>query len=415
MSEETLDGVGSRDRLSRPPAPLGSAAILLGVATAVGHAFSYAFSLVMSRALGPADFGALGALLGLAVVATVPATALQTEVARLAAVAPSRATVRHGYRLSWLIGAALGVAMTVFALPLVSLFRLDSVLSVLLLAVGLVPISVIAARQGLLLGRGAFGTLALVTVLVPALRLVGAVVAATADLGVAGALGMQAAATWVGLVAIVIMMPVLALRPSDTVTGRAAGTRLSGVLKAGSSLLGLFVLANADVLLARVFLGDAQSGIYAVGALGAKVVFWGSQFVALLVFPRVAKRQGGSRLVAGAGAMVAAVGGAAALVAIPLGGPLLDLLVGPAYADAAAVAPWFVVLGTLLSLVQLSTYAAVATERHRFSILLWVTIVGQSFAVALLARDVMDIVVICIIGTALLTVAGALLARRSRS
>lgn len=416
MTGETLDEVDSRERVARPPAPLGSAAIKLGVATVVGHAFSYAFSLVLSRALGPADFGALGALLGLGVVATVPAVALQTEVARLVAVAPSRATARRGYRLSWLIGSALGVFMVALTWPLTTLFRLDSPLSVLLLAAGLVPVSVIAARQGVLLGRGAFGWLALVTVLVPGLRLISAGVAAVVDLGVAGALGLQAVATWVGLAVVVIMMPVPRRRPTDSVSGHSSDPRLSGVLKAGSSLLGLLVLANVDVLLARVFLSDTQSGIYAVGALGAKIVFWGSQFVALLVFPRVARRQGGRRLVGAAGAIVAAVGGVAALTAIPLGGPLLDLLVGTAYAEAASVAPWFVVLGTLLALVQLTTYAAVATENHRFSVLLWMTVVLQSVIIALVAhRDVSDIVAVSIVGAGLLWLAGVLLTRRPRS
>jgi O-antigen/teichoic acid export membrane protein len=401
--------------LPRVPARWGTAGLALGVATAIGHALSYAFSLVLSRALGPADFGALGALLGIAVVASVPATALQTQVARYAAVDPSDAATRQGYRLSWGIGLAQGLALAAAAMPLATLLRLDSGLSVLLLGAGLVPVSLIAARQGTLLGRGAFGLLATTVVLVPALRLAGGAVAAWSRMGVSGALGMQAVATWVGLVLVVLLVRPVAGETRGT-GGPASGPRLVGVLAAGASLLGLFVLANVDVLLARALLTDTESGVYAVGALGAKAMFWGSQFVALLVFPDVARRDSGGRVVLLAGLIVTGIGGAATALSVVLAAPVVDLLVGPAYAAAAAVVPWFVVLGTLLALVQLMTYAAVAAVDHRVSVLLWVTVVAESLVIALAAHDsVLEIVAVCIVGTGLLTVASALLVRTGRT
>ena len=441
MTGETLEG---RDDATRPlPAATrwASAAVALGVATALGHALSYGFSLVLSRALGPADFGALGALLGLSVVAAVPASALQTQVARHCTVSPGRAALRQGYGLSWLLGLAVAAGVAVLSVPLSAVLRLDGALSVLLLAAGLLPVSVIAARQGVLLGRGAFGMLALTTVLVPALRLVGAGAAASADLGLTGALGLQAVATWVAVAAVVALVAPQTAKAEDDAadvapdvadvadvaapdlpdhheprdrTTRSAGPQLRGVAAAGASLLGLFVLANVDVLLARIFLTDTESGIYAVGALGAKVVFWGSQFVALLVFPHVTRGRAGTRLVASAGAMIAAVGGAVALVSVPLATPVLDLLVGSAYADAASVLPWFVVLGTLLALVQLLTYAAVATAEHRFSALLWGTVLAQALVIALVAHDdIRQVVTVCILGTGLLAVVSATLVRRA--
>ena len=81
---------------------------------------------------------------------------------------------------------------------------------------------------------------------------------------------------------------------------------------------------------------------------------------------------------------------------------------GSAYGDAAAVVPWFVVLGTFLALVQLMTYAAVAAEAHRVSALLWVTVVAQVEVVALMAHDsIVEIVAVSIVGAGLLTVASA--------
>lgn len=415
MAGETRSEVDVPAPLTQPPAPWGPAALWLGTATALGHGLSYAFSLVLSRELGPADYGALGALLNLGVLVTVPATALQTQVARFAAIVPSQAVLRQGYRLSWALGLVLVLVMAALTPPLTTLLRIDSVISMLFLAAGLMPVSVIAARQGVLLGRGAFGVLAFTTVLVPALRLAGVGVVVAADMGLVGALGMQAVATWVGLAVVAALVPSFADDSSEQEPHRS-GLRLRGVLTSGLSLLGLFVLANSDVLLARVFLSDIQSGIYAVGALGAKVVFWGSQFVALLVFPRVARGQGGRRLLVSAGMIVAGVGGLLAVIAIPLAAPVLDLLVGPAYAEAAEVAPWFIGFGTLLALVQLMTYAAVASETHVFSILLWATVLLQSVMIAVVAHgSVLHLVSACIVSTALLVSVSACLVRRRRT
>ena len=327
MTGETLSRARPAAQPSDARVRWGSAALALAVATAVGHALSYAFSLVMSRALGPADFGALGALLGIAVVASVPATALQTQVARFSAIADSGAGARQSYRLSWWIGLGQGVLLAALAFPLTAILRLDSGLAVVLLGAGLLPVSVIAARQGTLLGRGEFGLLAATMVLVPALRVVGAGVAAGSGMGVAGALGMQTLATWAGLFVVVALV-----RPGrGPATGGDSvptGPRLSGVVASGASLLGLFVLANVDVLLARTFLTDTESGVYAVGALGAKIMFWGSHFVALLVFPRVARREAGGPVLMRAGLVVAAIGGAATLASTWLAAPVIDLLVG---------------------------------------------------------------------------------------
>jgi O-antigen/teichoic acid export membrane protein len=165
-----------------------------------------------------------------------------------------------------------------------------------------------------------------------------------------------------------------------------------------------------------VFLSDVESGVYAVAAIGAKVVFWGSHFVALLVFPRVARGEGGRDLVPRAGALVAGVGVALALASVPLAGPVLEVLVGPAYADAAVVVPWFVVLGTLLALVQLSTYAAVAADRHRFFVVLWVAVATQVAVTGLVADGGIErIVGVWIAGTALLALLGMTMARRARA
>ncbi len=65
-------------------------------------------------------------------------------------------------------------------------------------------------------------------------------------------------------------------------------------------------------------------------------------------------------------------------------------------------------LGTLLALVQLFTYAAVAADRHRFSVLLWGAVAGQTAAVALFAHGgIGQILGVFLVGTGLLAALAA--------
>lgn len=399
----------------RPGAAWVGGAAVLAIATTVGNALSYAYSLVMSRALGPADYGALGALIGIAVIASVPAIALQTQVARVTAQHPG--SVRHreqGYRWGWVIGLVLAGSLVVLAVPIASALRLDSAVNVVLLGVGVVPVSAIAARQGVLLGREAMGRLGAAFVVVPALRLVGGGVAAATGSGVSGALGLQAAATWVGWLAVCALVP--APPEPDGPTGSPGrGLEPRALMAAAVGLLGLFALANVDLLLARAYLGEVESGLYAVGTIGVKVVFWGTQFVALLIFPRVARGAQGATLVARAGALVLLVGLAGAAAAVPLAGPLIDLLVGPAYAPVAPLAPWFVVLGTMLALVQLSTYATVAADQRRYGSIIWLGLVAEVALVGLAFHEGLgQILAVAITTSAVLAMVGLLPTRAAR-
>src|SRR5512132_1104720 len=100
-----------------PPAPgrasLPRAFLVVAPAMAAANALNYAFNLVMSRLLGPADYGALGALLALVLVGTVPGVAFQAVVARHTALAGAAT----GRLWSWVLVAAAvaGVALGLLA------------------------------------------------------------------------------------------------------------------------------------------------------------------------------------------------------------------------------------------------------------------------------------------------------------
>jgi O-antigen/teichoic acid export membrane protein len=350
---------------------LGRDAFVLAVGMAVANAGNYGFNLVMAFLLGPEAYGALAALLALVLVGGVPGLALQAVVARRTALAGG--PVWPGAR--WLAGrAGLGLALlTVVAGPgLVLFLHLDSAVPVLWLALALAPTPLLFAVQGLLQGRERFGALAAVMVAGAGVKLAIGLALVAAGLGVSGAMAGVAAG---GALAALAGLRLAREQGVDVRRARGWWPEVGG---ATTGLLGLFLLANLDVLLARHVLDQAAAGRYALGAVVAKIAFWAPQFVVTIVFPRLVGGADPRRLVGGSAAVIGGFGGllAAALAVAALAGLAVPVL-GGGYAGLGPLLPLFATLGTGLALVQLLLFEGIATRDRRM---------GRAVAVALVAE-----------------------------
>ncbi len=144
-----------------------------------------------------------------------------------------------------------------------------------------------------------------------------------------------------------------------------------GLARAASGAGALLVLLNVDLLVARSALGDRPSGWYAFLTIFGRVTFWGTSFLSLWVFPRVAAT-GSARRALRLALLVISLMGAGAVVAVTVGGSwLVEILAGPAYVGAEVYAPWFASIGALLAVVQLAIYVDVARSRHHLSLFVW--------------------------------------------
>ena len=132
--------------MSQPPerAALAKGLVFVGAATLIGNGAAYLLSMVSARVLSPADFGALGALLGLLVIISTVAISTQALTARRVAVATdSRLEVEgEAIRLSAWVGAAIVAGGVVLAWPLGQLFAIP------VLAVGTGSGGVLASLAG---------------------------------------------------------------------------------------------------------------------------------------------------------------------------------------------------------------------------------------------------------------------------
>src|SRR5436309_6013638 len=239
----------ARDAPARPGSLL-RAGMLVAPLLALGNALNYAYNLVMARLLGPAGYGALGALLALALIASVPGLALQVVVARHTALrAGDRRAVAELWSatLAWVVLAGLALALLLAAAgPLLSGYlRLGSLTPALWLAASVAPLPALAAVQGMLQGCERFVLLALVLVAAAAGKLAAGVALVALGAGVDGAI----AAVAVGSLA-AVLLALAWVRPAAGRPGRAGRHRTRPlprglgreVAAATSGILGLFVL-----------------------------------------------------------------------------------------------------------------------------------------------------------------------------
>ena len=393
---------------------LARAGVLLGVASVLSNALGYGLTVLLTRSFGPAEYGALGALLGVGLIGGIPAGALTYVLARRTAAAelPAGANERAGLRLSITVGAVVGGLVIVLSPVADAFFHLGSPWPALWLGVMLLPYSVQGALLGGLLGHERYTAFAAGQLLTALARFAAGVATALLALSVAGAMAALAVGTFAAAAGLWWMCG----PASWSVPGRSRDL-LADLARACSAIAGVIVLSNVDLLLARHFLSREESGAYALAALFGKACLWGAQFVPALVFPRLARDGSGRGLLLRSAAAAAGVGAAGILVASVAAGPVVRVIAGddPGYAEAVNLAVPFAILGTLWALVQLALLAAVAAGDPRPGRLLWVVVAVEALVIAVGPHDSpAGILAVSLVCTGVLAVAATLLVLRDR-
>jgi O-antigen/teichoic acid export membrane protein len=364
------------------PAPAaGSAArsaFAVSIALIAANALGYAFTVFAARALAPAAYGELAALLGVLLVAVVPATGLQTAGAlALAGDRPGSTPAR--LHTAGLLTAGAVAVLAVLAAPLVALLlHLPDPATAFWLAALLVPHTVLGAHLGILQGSGRFARLAAVTAAFTVAKMAGAAAGLIATGTPAGALAGMTVGAVIG--AALGWLGCGAPRP-------AAGSRalVGAGLAAAATLLGFVVLSGLDVILARYWLPAAAAGEYAVGSILTKIVFWLPQGVGVVLLPRLADPADRRRAVPVAIAVVAGLGAVLTIGTAVLGEHALPLIGGAAYGAGIGGTAWaFAVLGTLLAIAQLLLFSGIAAADRLSGPAVWLAVAVEVGVVAAL-------------------------------
>jgi O-antigen/teichoic acid export membrane protein len=364
---------GSTPRASTGPASpdgisvRGTAIVAAGLL--ISQVLAMAQMLVVSRLLGPEQFGAFGALAVILLLGSTAMAATQVVIARH--VASGRAD-RHVGAGPVLVVGAVTFALTAALAPLAaSSLNLSDVRGLLVVGAAFVPFTITGAQLGLLQGAERYKRLAVLYVVATGARVTGAILGAaiggSADTTVTGL------AIGAGLGALGGQLLLTGLPPWGS---REEGPRdfLVEVFHAAHALIALYALTNLDVLLARAQLPAYEAGLYAAGALVARAVFFLPQAVLVAAFPRmVAGARNAQRQAVLA---VAGLGLAATAVVAMAPRVVVGIMSGSQYLEVADELWIFALAGAGFGVVQVLLYARMAHHDRRATILLWSGVAG---------------------------------------
>ncbi|WP_375003205.1 polysaccharide biosynthesis protein [Aeromicrobium sp. CTD01-1L150] len=347
------------------------------------NAAAYLFTVAAARILAPQEFGAVTALLGILLVGNVAALGLQASTARRLALLRDRTAdvVSTTVSVTAVAALAVGVAVAASTVVLTPMLRLDSHLPVVLCGLALVPMTIVGAQFGIAQGSERWQLLAVIYAFAGIGRVLGGasalLISPTATSGMLGV----AVGAWLP-----VLIGLRLLRGSDPL--HTSGHRRSFLREAvlGShALLAYFVLSNVDALVARNILDAHDSGLYASGLVLAKAALFMPQFVSVVLYPALARdhtsrsRRLAVSLVAGLGALAVAATALLPQVALVLVG-------GEQYAEVAGRLWLFALAGSLLAIVHVLVFDALARHAHGVVVLVW-----SAVAAVLVAAYTIDV------------------------
>lgn len=399
------------DPKSTSRSTLAKGLVLVGVATLVGNGAAYLLSMVAARILSKADFGALGALLGLLVILATLGISTQALAARRVATAGAdRMQVEEQLiRLAIFLGFFVIIGGIAFAWPLGTIFTIPSL--AVATGIGSLGFTIVgAAAMGIAQGREEHTRLSLAFIANGGSRAVGGIIGVVVLSSVTGVgIGIFVGCA-VGAVIAYLLVRRPEWKPFGTKVGSGIGVELGHVVHA---LMVLFTLTNIDVLLARFFLTEDQSGQYAVGVLLAKIAFFLPNAIVIVLFPKMSAEES-RRTVYIATGLTAVVGAMITAGAFLFGDLVVRILGGQQYVSMGDIIWLFALEGSAFALVQVLLYARLAAQDRKAVIAVWVALITLVTTVSFWRNEsVTDIVTTVVVVSLVLTVVGLLLDRRN--
>ena len=386
---------------------LAKGLVLVGAATMVGNGAAFLLSMVAARVLGPADFGAFGALIGILLILATVGIATQALAARRVATAGADRVEVEGQliRLATIVGGAMIILGLVAAWPLGAVFTIPAVA----VATGIASLGFVifgSAAMGIAQGREERIVFSVAFIVLNGSRAAGGILGVVVFGSVVGVgIGVLIGCLVGALVAYRRVCP----GAWSAAIPKGMGAELGHIVHA---LMVLFSLTNVDVLLARIFLTETGSSEYSVGVLLAKIAFFLPNAIIIVLFPKMSA--GGSRRpVLVATALTAIVGAGVTVIAWLFGGLVVRILGGPEFVSMGDVMWLFALEGSAFALIQVLLYSRLASQDTRAVVAVWVSLVALVSIVALWRNDSLVQIVTTVVGVSLvLAVVGLFLDNR---
>jgi O-antigen/teichoic acid export membrane protein len=269
----------------------------------------------------------------------------------------------------------LGGLTLVLSPALMLVLRLDDLAPAVLVAVAIVPMTIMGGQAGILQGERRWAPLAMVYLANGVPRILVGTVLVLLQPSETAAMAGVALAAWAPV--LVGWFVLRAPRPVRTPSEDHFARRIAWEsVRNSQALLAFFAVSNIDVVVARNVLDEHDAGLYAGGLILTKAVLFLPQFVVVLAFPAMATAGESATALRRSLAAVAAIGVLATGGAWLFSGLALVFVGGSQYDEIADSLWLFAVLGTILAMLQLLVYAMLARQGRRSVYLVWAALVA---------------------------------------
>lgn len=375
--------IRTRVRHALPAAVTGNGGTVLFTAVTAVNLAGFMFHVVVSRSVSPSDYGALGSLLGLLLVLSVPNSAIQVAITQAVAATTPLGEHDGEYILPVSLGPMLasavvygagGSLLLLVASPLLKAFlHLPSLTPAVILATYLLPAAIALVPRAVLLGRLKFRTVAVAMVVGAAVRLVlGGFLARRFGLN-----GALAASVFAEIATAALLLPAFGRLLSKSV-GEPLRMEPFSALASGGALAGFSLLTTVDTLAARRYLPGATSGVYAASAVAARAAMFLPGAISLIAFPRFAAHRGiGPQARQALGQALFSVGvlsGGVFIGASLFSDTVMGLLFGEQYTGSPGLLRVLTLSSALLGLVGVLLHYHLAARRYFAAGIPWVVV-----------------------------------------
>lgn len=371
---------------------------VMAVAMGIMNLTTYGYTVLVAHTIGKEPYGAFSAMMGALLVVSVLSLGLQATGARRISAEPGQveAIERVVLGVGLRSAAVLGAVCLLLAPVLNSVLRLESLPTALLLGIAVFPLTYMGAQAGVLQGERRWAPLALVYLAQGVGRIgFGAALILvspgefTAMLGVAVGCWLPVVIGWLAL-----------RRPRDhtAASGGHPGLELiREVATSSQALLAFFALSNVDILVARATMSNSEAGLYAAGLIMTKAILFLPQFVVVYAFPSMSKEETTRRTLLLALVLSAGLGAVGVLATLVLPDLALLFVGGDDFAEIKGDIWKFAIVGTLLAMVQLLVYSALARRQGRAIILIWTALAGLAVGAVLVSTATSLVLVVVLV------------------
>ncbi|MBN1915831.1 oligosaccharide flippase family protein [Candidatus Dojkabacteria bacterium] len=373
---------------------------ILFSATMIVNFGTYLFQLILGNLLGTTEYGNFVALASLTYVITLPATALQVFSAKNISDLASRNEkdrmkyfIIHLSKIVFLITIAIGILM-IFLIPSLKEFlRIESSSSYLIILAYLLFMTEKSILFGVLLGLEKYKKLAIAYVIEILFRLFIGTLLVTQGFKTPGALAGLVAGSIVSLLYALFSIKEIIKEKIEEIKISFDIKEFFTILLV-SSAINIFLIA--DVILAKHYLTDHESGIYASTSILGRVIFFLSASIGNAIIPATvkAKNKGSNYESNFVSVLMVATLAVASVLLLYVFFPefMVRLLYGDSFKETAKYIGKFGLAMVMLSFINIFHSYLIAINKRGHVVVATIAIVAQIFLISQYHSSIGEIV-----------------------